>query len=78
MNQIDILQINKWIVNPSLELQVISQGVKRIQEKFPQIERKLYTFEVNEAVEPSRLVVKLVSKCIQCIEYGKTRTSERK
>jgi hypothetical protein len=78
MNQIDLLQINKWIVNPSLQLQVISQGAKRIQEKLPQVERKLYTFEVNEATEPSRLVVKLVSKCIQCIEYGKTSTSRNK
>ena len=78
MNQIDLLQINKWTVNPRLQLQVISQEVKRIQEKFPQVERKLYTFEVNEAIEPSRLVVKLVSKCIQCIEYGKTSTSRNK
>jgi hypothetical protein len=78
MNQIDLLQINKWIVNPSLQLQVTSQGAKRIQEKLPQVERKLYTFEVNEATEPSRLVVKLLSKCIQCVEYGKTSTSERK
>jgi hypothetical protein len=78
MNQIDLLQINKWIVNPSLQLQVISQGAKRIQEKMPWVERKLYTFEANEATEPSGLVVKLVSKRIQCIEYGKTSTSRRK
>jgi hypothetical protein len=57
MNQIYLLQINKWIVNPSLQLQVTSQGVKRIQEKLPQVERKLYTFEVKEATKPSRLVV---------------------
>jgi hypothetical protein len=76
MNQIDLLQINKWIVNPSLQLQVTSQGAKRIQEKLPQIERKLYTFEAKEATEPSRLVVQLLSKCIQCVEYEKTSTSE--
>jgi hypothetical protein len=35
MNQINLLQINKWIVNTSLQLHVISQGMKRIQEKFP-------------------------------------------
>jgi hypothetical protein len=78
MNQIDLLQINKWIVNPSLQLQVISQGAKRIQEKLPQVERKLYTFEVNEAIEPSKLVVKLVSKCVLCVEHGKTSTSGNK
>jgi hypothetical protein len=78
MNQIDLLLINKWIVNPSFQLQVTSQGAKRIQERLPQVEKNLYTFEVNEAVEPSRLVVKLVSKCIQCIEYEKTSTSGNK
>jgi hypothetical protein len=78
MNQIDLLQINKWIVNPSLQLQVISQGVKRIQENFPQVERKLYTFKANQETEPSGLVVKLVSRCIQCIEYGKANTSGNK
>jgi hypothetical protein len=44
MNQIDLIQINKWIVNPSLWLQVTYQGVKRIQERLPHVERKLYTF----------------------------------
>jgi hypothetical protein len=78
MKQIDLLQINKWIVNPSLQLQVTSQGEKRIQEKLPQVERKLYTFEANQATEPSGLVVKLVSRCIQCIEYGKASTSGNK
>jgi hypothetical protein len=29
MNQIDLIQINKWIVNPSLQLQVTSLGAKR-------------------------------------------------
>lgn len=39
IKQIDLLQINKWIVKPSLQLQVTSQGAKRIQEKLPQVER---------------------------------------
>jgi hypothetical protein len=34
MNQIDLLQINKWIVNPSLQLQATSLGEKKIQENF--------------------------------------------
>ena len=71
INQIDLPQIRKWIVNLSLQLQVTSQGEKRIQEKLPQVEIKLYTFESNQATAPSRLVVKLVSRRIQCIEYGK-------
>ena len=78
INQIDLTQISKWIVNPSLQLQVISQGEKRIQEKLPRVERKLYTFEANQATESSGLVVKLVSRCIQCIKSGKASTSRSK
>ena len=78
MNQIDLLQINKWIVNPRLQLQVTYLGEKKIQEKFPQVERKLYTFEANEATEPSGLVVQLVSRCIQCFKYGKASTYGKK
>jgi hypothetical protein len=78
MNQIDLIQINKWIVNPSLQLQVTSLGAKKIQERLPQVEKKLYIFEANEATEPSGLVVQLVSRCIQCVEYGKASTSGNK
>ena len=78
MNQIDLIQINKWIVNPSLQLQVTSLGAKKIQERLPQVEKKLYIFEANETTEPFGLVVQLVSKCIQCVEYGKASTSGNK
>jgi hypothetical protein len=44
MNQFDIIQINKWIVNPRLQLQFTSLGEKKIQERFPQVEKKLYIF----------------------------------
>jgi hypothetical protein len=78
MNQIDLIQINKWIVNPSLQLQVTSIGAKGIQENLPQVERKLYIFEANEATKPFGLVVQLVNKCIQCVEYGKASISGNK
>jgi hypothetical protein len=71
MSQIDLLKINKWLVNPSSQFQATTQEVKRIQEKLPQVERKLFTFEVNETIEPSRFVVELLDRCNQCIEHGK-------
>jgi hypothetical protein len=55
MSQIDLLKINKWIVNPTSQFQATTQEVKRIQEKLPQIERKLFTFEVNEKLNPQGL-----------------------
>jgi hypothetical protein len=45
--------------------------VKNIQEKLPQIQRKLFSFEVNERIEPSRFMVELMDRCTQCIEHGK-------
>jgi hypothetical protein len=74
MKQIDWVQINKWIVDPILQLQATSLGARKIQERLPQIENKLYTFEANEATKPSGLVVQLVSRCIQCVEHGKAST----
>jgi hypothetical protein len=71
MSQIDLLKINKWLVSPSSQFQATSQEVKRIQETLPQVERKLFTFEVNETIDPSRFVVQLLDICIQCIEHGK-------
>jgi hypothetical protein len=72
MSQIDLLKINKWLVNPSSQSQAITQEVKKIQGKLPQVERKLYTFEVNETIEQFWLVVEFLNRCNQCIEHRKT------
>jgi hypothetical protein len=52
MNQFELTQINKWIVDPSLQLQATSLGEKKIQDRFPHIHKKLYIFEENEAKNP--------------------------
>ena len=71
MSQIDLLKINEWLVNPSSHFQATVQEVNKIQEKLPQIQRKLFAFEVNEKIEPSRFMVELLDGCSQCIEHGK-------
>jgi hypothetical protein len=78
MSQIDLLKINKWLVNPSSQFQATAQEVKRIQENLPQVERKLFTFEVNETIEPSRFMIELLDRCNQCIEHGKESTTGSK
>ena len=78
LKQIDLTQINKWIVNPSVQLQAITLETRKIKDKLPHIENKLYIFKANETTKPSRLVVQLVSKCIQCVEHGKANTSGNK
>jgi formylmethanofuran dehydrogenase subunit E len=71
MSQIDLLKINKWLVSPSSQLQATAQEIKRIQEKMSQVERRLFTFEVNETIEPSKFIVELLNRCNQCIEHVK-------
>jgi hypothetical protein len=44
------------IVSPSSQLQATAQEIKRIQENLPQVERRLFTFEVNETIEPSKFI----------------------
>jgi hypothetical protein len=64
LKQIDLIQINKWIVNPNLQLHAISLEAKKTQDRLPHIEKKLYIFEANETTDPSRLLMQLVSRCI--------------
>jgi hypothetical protein len=78
MSQIDILKINKWVVHPSSQFQATVLEVNKIQEKLPQIQRKLFAFKVNGNIEPSRFMVALLDRCTQCIEHGKIRIVERK
>jgi hypothetical protein len=78
MSQIDLLKINKWLVSPSSQLQTIAEEIKRIQETFPQADWRLFTFEVNETTEISKLIVELLNRCNQCIEHGKASTTRRK
>jgi hypothetical protein len=72
MSQIDFLKINEWLVNPSSQFQVTVQEVKKIQDKLPQIQKKMFVFELNERIEPSRFIVALMDRCTQCIEHGKS------
>jgi hypothetical protein len=64
LKQIDLLQINKWIVNPNLWLQAIFSKAKIMQDKLSHIGNKLYTFEANDTTKPSRLVVQFVGRCV--------------
>jgi hypothetical protein len=78
LKQVDLTQINKWIVNPNLQPQSITLESRRMEDRLTHIEKKLYTFEANNTTDPSRMVVQLVGRCVQCIEQGKSSTSGNK
>jgi hypothetical protein len=60
LKQIDLTQINKWIVNPNLQLKFLSLEARKMEDRMPHIEKRLYTFEANDTTEPSRMVVEFV------------------
>jgi hypothetical protein len=78
MNQIDLLKINELLVKPNLQHQITAQAVKKIQEKLPLVHKKVFAFELNENIEPSRFVVALMEMCTQFNEQRKASTSGRK
>jgi hypothetical protein len=65
MNQIDFLKINELLVKPNLQYQITTQAVKKIQEKLPLVHKKVFAFELNKNIEPSRFVVALMDMCTQ-------------
>jgi hypothetical protein len=78
LKQIDLIQINKWIVNLSLQLQDISLEAREMQDKLPRIENNLYTFKAKDITKHFRLVVQFAGICVQCVEQGKANTSGNK
>jgi hypothetical protein len=78
MNQIDFLKINELLVKPNLQYQITAQEVKKIQEKLPLVHKKVFSFELNENIEPSRFVVALMDMCTQFNEQRKASASGRK
>jgi hypothetical protein len=75
IKQVDIAQIDKWLIKPNLQLLSIILEDRQIGERLPQLERKCYTFEANDQTELPKLIAQLVEKCVNCIEQGKGKTS---
>jgi hypothetical protein len=44
LKKIDISQIDRWLVKPNLQLQSMTSEDKRIEDRLPQLQRKLYIF----------------------------------
>jgi hypothetical protein len=45
LKQVDITQIDRWLLKPNLQLQSIKFEDRRIEDRLPKIHRKLYLFE---------------------------------
>ena len=74
IKHVDISLIDRWLVKPNLQLQSIISEDRRIEERLPQLENKLYIFEANNLTGSSVLVAEFVRRCIKCIEHVKGST----
>jgi hypothetical protein len=61
-NQTDIVQVDRWLIKPSVLLCSISAEDRQVERKFPQLVKDCYTFEANNQAEPSRVIAQLVEK----------------
>jgi len=71
ISQVYIVQVDKWLVEPSLQLWSIVIEDRQVGKRFPQLAKNCYTFEANNQAEPSRLIAQLIERCVNCIEQAK-------
>jgi hypothetical protein len=67
----DIIQVDKWLIKPSVQLCSISAEDRQVEGKLPQLVKDYYTFEENNQTDSCRLIAQLVEKCITCTQQAK-------
>jgi hypothetical protein len=78
ISQVDMVQVDKWLVQPSLQLCSIITEDRQVGKRLPQLAKSCYTFEASNQAEPSRLIAQLVERCVICIEQAKGQVSGAK
>jgi hypothetical protein len=51
LKQLDITQMDKWLIKPNLQFQSTKFEKGKIEDRLPQIQRKLYVFESKDTIE---------------------------
>jgi hypothetical protein len=67
----DIVQIDKCMIKPSVQLCAIDIIDRQMEERLLQLARDCYSFEANCQAEPSRLISRLVERCVTCSEHAR-------
>jgi hypothetical protein len=78
LNQVNLQMVNDLLVKLSLQQQVTTQAVVKIQEKLPLIHKKVFAFELNVNVEPSKFVMALMELHAQFKDQKKPSSSASK
>jgi hypothetical protein len=71
VTQTDIVQVDKWLIKPSVLLCSITTEDRQVGGRLPQLAKDCYTFEANNQAEPSRLITQLVERCVTCTQQAK-------
>jgi hypothetical protein len=71
ITQMDIVQVDKWLIKPSVQLYAISTEDQQVGGNLPQLAKDYYPFEANNQAEPSRLIAQLVERCVTCTNQAK-------
>jgi len=74
----DIVQIDKCMIKPSAQLCAIDIIDRHMEARLPQLARDCYSFEANYQAEPSRLISRLVERCVTCTEHARGQASGTK
>jgi hypothetical protein len=75
ISQVDMVQVDKWLIKPNLQLLSIITEDRQVGKRLPQLAKNCYTFEANNQTKPSKLIAQLIERCVNCIEQGKRQTS---
>jgi hypothetical protein len=62
ISQVDMTQMNKWLVQPILQLCSIITEDRQVGKSLPQLTKNCYTLEARDQAEPSRLIAQLVER----------------
>ena len=74
----DIVQIDKCMIKPSVQLCAIDIIDRHMEDRLPQLTRYFYSFEANCQAEPSRLISQLVERCVTCTKHARGQASGTK
>jgi hypothetical protein len=77
LSKINTNQIDRWLVQPNLKLQMIKFYDKSFEDQFPKIQRKFYLFETRDLPTPPKTFVHFLEKCIECISSKEGETSTK-
>jgi hypothetical protein len=74
----DIVQIDKCMIKPSVQLCAIDIIDRQMEERLPQLSRDCYSFEAYCQAKPSRIIYWLVERCVTCTEHARGQASGTK